>query len=143
MKKIIPLSLIIASALITGCKPTPPPAVDTHPANLVGKWKADFTTKIPSMIKRGQEEIVNLTQQKVINVTLQINLEAGGPASYEANQDGQSEETISGSWKQIDDFLIIERSNAGFVAFHISSQSTNQLTVFTRTGQTIQFNKIP
>jgi LysM repeat protein len=42
MKKIIALSLVITLVIVTGCKPNTPPVVDTHPANLVGKWKAEF-----------------------------------------------------------------------------------------------------
>jgi len=53
-------------------------------------------------------------------------------------------ETITGTWKQAGDFLIIERPNGGFVAFRISSEvASNQFTVFTRTGRTIQYNRIP
>jgi hypothetical protein len=51
---------------------------------------------------------------------------------------------MSGSWKQAGDYLIFERTNGGFVALRISSEvTTNQFTAFTRTGETIQFNRIP
>ncbi len=85
------------------------------------------------------------------NVTIGITTETNGSAKFEeAVQITPSRvgtppqtETKSGSWEQTGDYLIIEQPNGGFVAFRISSQSANQLTVFTRTGQTIQFNRIP
>ena len=86
--------------------------------------------------------------EREANVVIGITTETNGSANFEeieTIQNGKSPqtETISGSWKQTGDYLIIERPNGGFVAFRISSQSTNQLTVFARTGQTIQFNRIP
>lgn len=135
------LSSVVLSAIITGCKPPP---VDTTPANMVGKWKAEFTTKIPKIVYKNQAgEALDFRHQDVVDVSAEMNLDSTGSANFEADQDGQAQETISGTWKQIDDFLIIERPNAGFVAFHVSSQSTNQLTVFARTGETLQFNRIP
>ena len=139
MKKIIAFSLVLILVIISGCKPNTQPA-DTHPANLVGKWKSDFTTKIQQGIA-----------EREANVTIGITTETNGSANFEEVVQIQSgklgerpqTETISGTWKQTDDYLIIERPNGGFVAFRISSQSTNQLTVFARTGQTIQFNRIP
>jgi hypothetical protein len=146
MKKIIALSLVFVSVIITDCKANTPPTntplvVDTHPANLVGRWKAEFTTKIhPNFFLPGIE--------REANVTIGITTEMNGSANFEEidaiqNIKSPRTETISGSWKQTDNYLIIEQPNGGFVAFRISSQSTNQLTVFTRTGQTIQFNRIP
>ena len=137
MKKTIVLLLVFVSVILTGCKQP----IDTHPANLVGKWKADFTTKIQ----------LNSIVEREANVTIGITTETNGSANFEEVvqiQNGKlgerpQTETISGSWKQTDDYLIIERPNGGFVAFRISSQSTNQLTVFARTGQTIQLNRIP
>ncbi|MGO9585716.1 MAG: hypothetical protein ACLP2Y_05935 [Limisphaerales bacterium] len=142
MKKIIALSLVFISVVISGCKPNTQP-MDTHPASLVGKWKAEFTTKI---------RLNSLTDiEREANVAIGITTETNGSANFEEIETIQNSnhvkspqtETISGSWKQIGDYLIIERPNGGFVAFRISSQSTNQLTVFARTGQTIQFNRIP
>ncbi|MGD0252913.1 MAG: hypothetical protein ABSC01_09480 [Verrucomicrobiota bacterium] len=142
MKKIIALLLVFVSVIITGCKPSTQP-IDTHPANLVGKWKAEFTTKI---------RLNSLTDiEREANVTIGITTETNGSANFEEAvqiQGGKlgerpQNETITGFWKQTDDYLIIERPNGGFVAFRISSQSTNQLTVFARTGQTIQLNRIP
>ena len=136
MKNITALLLVFVSVVISGCKPNTQP-VDTHPASLVGKWKAEFTTKITSLMASGREA----------NVTIGITTETNGSANFEEIEVAQNltpqTETISGSWKQTGDYLIIERPNGGFVAFRISSQSTNQLTVFARTGQTIQFNRIP
>jgi hypothetical protein len=139
MKKIIALSLVFISVVISGCKPNTQP-VDTHPASLVGKWKAEFTMKI---------RLNSLTDiEREANVVIGITTETNGSANFEeieTIQNGKSPqtETISGFWKQTGDYLIIERPNGGFVAFRISSQSTNQLTVFARTGKTIQFNRIP
>ena len=139
MKKIIALSLVFISVVISGCKPNTQP-VDTHPASLVGKWKAEFTMKI---------RLNSLTDiEREANVVIGITTETNGSANFEeieTIQNGKSPqtETISGFWKQTGDYLIIERPNGGFVAFRISSQSTNQLTVFARTGQTIQLNRIP
>jgi len=138
MKNITALLLVFVSVVISGCKPNTQPA-DTHPANLVGKWKAEFTTKIRSKLFNEEE--------REANVTIGITTETNGSANFEEIEVIQhftpQTETISGSWKQTGDYLIIERPNGGFVAFRISSQSTNQLTVFARTGQTIQFNRIP
>jgi hypothetical protein len=127
-------SIAFFSVMICGCKPK------ANPANLVGKWKAEFTSKIPTnTVMQIDEEAAN-----VIGITTETN----GAASLEiaAVQKGQSEkaETITGSWEQAGDFFVIEQTNGGFVAFRISSDVTaNQFTVFTRTGQTIQFNRIP
>jgi hypothetical protein len=79
---------------------------------------------------------------------ISITTETNGAASLEmaAIQNAQSPktETITGSWEQVGDFFILERTNGGFVALRISSEvTTNQLTVVARTGQTIQFNRIP
>jgi len=166
MKKIIALSLVFISAIIIGCKPNTPPVVDTHPANLVGKWKAEFT------LVKGADTTIGITTEtsggailgeqtsytiargdslpaiaRAYSVTVDQILKAN-PGLTEFNLSVGEKilmqtETISGSWKQTDDYWIIERPNGGFVAFRISSQSTNQLTVFARTGQTIQFNRIP
>jgi hypothetical protein len=132
MKKITALSLVLIPVVFSGCKPQ---AIDTHPASLVGQWKANYTTKI-------QDGLL----EKDATVTIGINTETNGSANFEAVvQVGRipQTETISGNWKQTDDYLIIERPNGGFVAYRISSQSPNQLTVFSRTGETIQFNRIP
>jgi hypothetical protein len=138
MQKIVIFSLVFLSAVITGCKPPPPPPVDTHPANFVGKWKAELTVKLPP------------NGLRTANLTIELTTESNGSANFEQTQQeiGVKErnpetETLSGTWKQIDDYLIVERTDGGFVAFRISSQTQNQLTVFTRTGQTIQFNRIP
>lgn len=145
-KKLTVVSFVVLSAIIiTGCKPPP---VDTNPANTAGKWKAEFTTKTPLVLLKNQkEEMISLERNKDVDVSVEMNLDSSGSATFEADQDdnqnGQAPESITGTWKQLDDFLIIERPNAGFVAFHVSSQSTNQLTVFTRTGETVQFNRIP
>jgi hypothetical protein len=139
MKKIIALLPVFVLVIITGCKQP----IDTHTAILVGKWKAEFTTKI---------RLNSLTDiEREANVTIGITTETNDSANFEqvvqiqSGRLGESPqtETISGTWKQADDYLIIERPNGGFVAFRISSQSTNQLTVFARTGQTIQLNRIP
>jgi hypothetical protein len=88
-----------------------------------------------------------MASEREANVTIGITTETNGSANFEEIEVAQNltpqTETISGSWKQTGDYLIIERPNGGFVAFRISSQSTNQLTVFARTGKTIQFNRIP
>ena len=118
--------------IVTGCKP---PVADTHPANIVGKWKAEFTTKVPIMTKS--------EATKTVNLTIGITTDASGSANLEEAADNKVLETISGTWKQIDDFLIIEKANGGFAAFRISTQSPNQLTVFARTGDIIQFNRVP
>jgi hypothetical protein len=128
------LSLAVFSIMISGCKPKP------NPANLVGKWKAEFTSKIATntvmQIDEGAANVISITT------------ETNGAASLEmaAIQNAQSPktETITGSWEQVGDFFILERTNGGFVALRISSEvTTNQLTVVARTGQTIQFNRIP
>jgi Phr family secreted Rap phosphatase inhibitor len=138
MKKITVLSFVLTSIVLCGCNSNTP--VDTHPANLAGNWKAEFTTKIRI------NPLVNVEREA--NVTVGITTETNGSANFEeiaTIQDVRSPQTenITGSWKLADDYLIIERPNGGFVAFRISSQSTNQLTVFARTGETIQFNRIP
>ena len=138
MKKIIALSFVLVPMIFTGCKPSAPPAVDTHPANLVGKWKAEFTTKIR----------LSPLLEREANVTIEMTIDTNGLANFEEmdliqNTTVPKTETISGPWKQTDNYLIIEQSNGGFGALRISSQTTNQLTVFTRTGQTLQFNRIP
>jgi LysM repeat protein len=138
---------------------------DIHPANLIGRWKAEFTAasviigittetktngeatfveQVDYTIARGD---TLATIARAYSVTVNQILQAN-PGLTEFNLTvGKTilvqTETISGSWKHTDDYLIIERPNGGFVAFRISSQSTNQLTVFARTGQTIQFNRIP
>jgi hypothetical protein len=139
MNKIIALSLVLTSIVICGCNQNPPPA-DPHPANLVGKWKAEFTTKVPI------NPLAKIDRDA--DVAVGIAMDTNGSADFEEIETIQNvrppqTETISGSWKQADDYLIIERPNVGFVAFRISSQSTNQLTVFSRLGQTVQFNRIP
>jgi LysM repeat protein len=165
MKKIIVLSLVLISIIIIGCKPNTPPVADTHPANLVGKWKAEamekeaevtieittetngeavFSGQTAYTIARGDSlPLIARAYSVPVNQILQanpgltmFNLSVGEKILIQT-------ETMSGTWKQTDDYLIIERPNGGFVAFRISSQSTNQLTVFARTGQTIQFNRIP
>jgi LysM repeat protein len=166
MKKIIALSLVLISAIISGCKPNTPPVVDTHPANLVGKWKAEFTpvkeadvtvgisTETNGAAVFGEQAAYTIARgdtlpiiARAYSVTVNQILKAN-PGLTEFNLSVGEKiliqtETISGTWKQTDDYLIIERPNGGFVAFRISSQSANQLTVFSRTGQTIQFNRIP
>jgi LysM repeat protein len=189
MKKIITLSLVFVSVVITGCKPNNPPLVthpativtnfvtlivtnvvtlpvDTHPAILVGNWKAEFTpvkeadvtigitTETNGKAVFGEQATYTIARGDTLatiaranSVTVNQILKAN-PGLNEVflpvgNKILIQAETISGSWKQTDDYLIIERPNGGFVAFRISSQSTNQLTVFARTGQTIQFNRIP
>jgi hypothetical protein len=133
MNKIIVLAF--TSLVICGCNQNPPPA-DPHPANLVGKWKAEFTTKVSinalAKIERDADVAIGLTT------------EANGSANFEEIATIQNVKapqaenlTINGIWKQAADYLIVEQPNGGFVAFRISSQSTNQLTVFSRTGQTI------
>jgi hypothetical protein len=138
MKKITALSLVLISVIFSGCKPQ---AIDTHPASLVGNWKAEFSAKV-------HPDALLPEVEKDVNVTVGITTETNGSANFEEIETIQNArtpqtETISGAWKQADDYLIIERPNGGFVAFRISSQSTNQLTVFSRTGETIQFNRIP
>ena len=138
MKKLIALSFVFVSVIITGCKPSAPPAADTHPASLVGKWKAEFTTKVR----------LNGLVERDASVTIGITTETNGSATFEdveaiQNAKSPQSENITGTWKQTDDYWIIERPNGGFVAFRISTQTANQLTVFTRLGQTIQFNRIP
>jgi LysM repeat protein len=184
MKKIIALSLVLTSVIIIGCKPNTSPAdakrdadiealkqqlrtaTDTHPANLVGKWKAEFTpvkeadvtvgitTEANGAAVFGEQTAYTIARgdtlpliARAYSVTVNQILQAN-PGLSEFNLSvGQKiltqTETISGTWKHTDDYLIIERPNGGFVAFRISSQSANQLTVFSRTGQTIQFNRIP
>jgi LysM repeat protein len=166
MKKILALSLVSISVIITGCKPSTPPVADTHPANLVGKWKAEVT------MENGADVTIGITTETngaaVFGEQTTYTLARGDSLpliarefSVPVNQILQANpgltefhlsvgekiliqtETITGTWKQTDDYLIVERPNGGFVAFRISSQSTNQLTVFSRTGQTIQFNRIP
>jgi hypothetical protein len=120
--------------MISGCKPK------ENPANLVGKWKAEFTTKIPTntLMEIDQGE-ANVTE-----ITTETNGSANLVITAVQNVQSPQTETITGTWKQADDFLIIERSNGGFVAFRISSEvTTNQFTVFTRTGRMIQYNRIP
>jgi hypothetical protein len=139
MNKIIILSLALTSLLICGCHQNPALA-DLHLANFVGKWKAEFTTKF-RLNALGNNE-------KEANVALSMTTGANGSANFEEiatiqNVRTPQTENINGTWKQADDYLIIEQPNGGFVAFRISSQSTNQMTVFSRTGQTIQFNRIP
>ena len=138
MKKITVLSLVLISIAFCGCNSNIP--VDTHPANLVGKWKAELATKIRT------NPLLNV--ERDANIAIGITTETNGAANFEEivtiqNARSPQTENITGSWKQADDYLIIERPNGGFVAFRISSQSTNQLTVFARTGETIQFNRIP
>lgn len=142
MKKITILALVVAAVITNGCKPTAQ-AVDTHPANLAGKWKAEFKAEVRANSL--------METEKEANVTIGITTETNGMANFaEIVQVPNSKmsakpqtETISGSWKQIENYLIIEQSGGGFVAFRISSQSTNQLTAFALTGQIIQFNRIP
>lgn len=188
MKKIIALSLVLISVIITGCKPNTQ-AIDakrnadiealkqqlrtvtnTHPANLVGKWKAEITSvkeadvtvgisietngtavfgehgeQVAYTIARG-DTLPRIAREysMTVNQILQAN---PGLTEFHLSVGQkilvQAETTISGTWEHTDDYLIIERANGGFVAFRISSQSGNQLTVFSRTGQTIQFNRIP
>jgi hypothetical protein len=141
MNKIIALSLALTSLVICGCNQNPPPA-DPHPANLVGKWKSEFTAKVSinalAKIDRDADFTVGLTT------------EANGSANFQEIATIQTVKapqpenlTINGTWKQAADYLIVEQPNGGFVAFRISSQSTNQLTVFSHLGQTVQFNRIP
>jgi LysM repeat protein len=141
-------------------------ATDTHPANLVGKWKADVTTENRADVTLGITTETNGAAVFGGQTTYTIARGDGLPLiarefSVPVNQilranPGLTEfnlsvgekilvqtETITGTWKQTDDYLIVEQPNGGFVAFRISSQSTSQLTVFSRTGQTIQFNRIP
>lgn len=166
MKKITALSIILISVIIGGCKPNIPPPVDTHPANLVGKWKAEsttgneanfteeITTETNGEAAFGQQESYTVARGDTLAKIARLN-------SMTVNQilmanPGLTEfkfsvgekiliraETVSGSWKLTDDYLIIEQPDGGFVAYRISSQSPNQLTVFTRTGQTVEFNRIP
>ena len=137
MNKIIVLAF--ASLVICGCNQNLPPA-DPHPANLVGKWKAEFTTKVP----------INLLAkiEREADVTVGLAMEANAAANFQETVTLQEvknpqTENINGTWKLADDYLIVEQPNGGFVAFRISTESTNQLTAFSRTGQIIQFNRIP
>jgi hypothetical protein len=128
------LSLVFFSLMISGCKPK------ENPANLVGKWKAEFTTKIPTNTLME----INQGEANVTEITTETNGSANLVITAVQNVQSPQTETITGTWKQADDFLIIERSNGGFVAFRISSEvTTNQFTVFTRTGRMIQYNRIP
>jgi LysM repeat protein len=184
MKKIIVLSLVLISVIITGCKPNTQAtddkrnadiealkqqlqtATDTHPANLVGKWKADvtmengadvtigITTETNGAAVFGEQTTYTLARGDSlpliarefavpVNQILQANPGLTGFNLSVGEKILIQTETVSGTWKQTDDYLIVERPTGGFVAFRISSQSTNQLTVFSRTGQTVQFNRIP
>jgi hypothetical protein len=59
-RKLVILSFVVLSAIITGCKPPP---VDTTPASMVGKWKAEFTAKMPRiLLKTQREETISLEQ---------------------------------------------------------------------------------
>lgn len=128
------LSLVFFSVMISGCMPK------ENPANLVGKWKAEFTTTTPTNtlmeIDQGEANVTEITTETNGAANLVISAVQKAPAPQT--------ETITGTWKQAGDFLIIERPNGGFVAFRISSEvTTNQFTVFTRTGRMIQYNRIP
>ena len=128
------LSLVFLSLVISGCTP------QENPPNLVGKWQAEFTTKIPTntlmQIDQGEANVTEITTETNGAANLVISAVQKAPAPQT--------ETITGTWKQAGDFLVIERPNGGFVAFRISSEVTsNQFTVFTRTGRMIQYNRIP
>jgi len=128
------LTLVFFSVMISGCTP------QENPANLVGKWQAEFTTKIPTNTLME----IDQGEPNVSQITTETNGSADLIISTVQNVQSNQNETITGTWKQAGDFLIIERPNGGFVAFRISSEvASNQFTVFTRTGRTIQYNRIP
>jgi len=108
MKKTITPSLVLILIIINGCKPSAQP-VDIHPTNLVGSWKAEFTTKIHPNLFLPQIE-------KDADATIGITIKPDGSANFQATESIQHDnvpqtETVSGSWKQLDDYLIVQRPN--------------------------------
>jgi len=130
MKK-IPLFLFVIAAMLSfiGC--------DSSKHSLVGTWQAEKTT-----VDRGGAFNVYGSGDRVYAEVIKLQIPENADATFSIAVNSKITDEAKGAWKKVDDFLIVSRTNGGFVAMKITAQSNDRIAVVFRDGEVFQFNRI-
>jgi hypothetical protein len=95
------LTLVFFSVMISGCTP------QENPANLVGKWQAEFTTKIPTNTLME----IDQGEPNVSQITTETNGSADLIISTVQNVQSNQNETITGTLRRTPFFRPLSAEN--------------------------------
>jgi hypothetical protein len=77
-----------------------------------------------------------------IPVVFTLRISKEGKADYSVIERKEESERVQGDWRKVEDFLVINKDNGGFVTLKIVSKSKTEMTLVRRDGFVLKFTRV-